>query len=105
MPCGIRIRIFLSWFIVPTADRSADSTARRNTSISWRCLTAYGKRQLEVRCYRGQIPSPGRPTVAWRQDRVRFWAAIAAGAMTEVPLPRLACRHRSGFVGSVMLAA
>ena len=43
----------------------------------------YGMRQLEVRGYRGQIPSPGRPTVAWRQDRVRFWAAIAAGAMTE----------------------
>ena len=43
----------------------------------------YGKQQLEVRAYRGQIPSPGRPTVAWREDRVRFWAAIAAGAMTE----------------------
>jgi hypothetical protein len=43
----------------------------------------YGKRQLEVRGYRGQLPSPGRPTVAWRQDRVRFWSAIAAGAMTE----------------------
>ena len=43
----------------------------------------YGKRQLEVRGYRGQIPSPGRPTVAWRQDRVRFWSAIAAGVMTE----------------------
>ena len=44
---------------------------------------AYGKQQLEVRAYRGQIPSPGRPSVAWREDRVRFWAAIAAGAMTE----------------------
>jgi len=44
---------------------------------------AYGKQQLKVRAYRGQITSPGRPTVAWRQDRVRFWAAIAAGAMTE----------------------
>lgn len=44
---------------------------------------AYGKRQIEVRGYRGQIPSPGRPTVAWRQDRVRFWVAIAAGAMTQ----------------------
>ena len=42
-----------------------------------------GKRQLEVRAYRGQMPSPGRPSVAWREDRVRFWAAIAAGAMTE----------------------
>jgi IS30 family transposase len=41
------------------------------------------ERQQAVRLYRGQIPSPGRPTVAWRQDRVRFWAAIAAGAMTE----------------------
>lgn len=40
-------------------------------------------RQRAVRLYRGQIPSPGRPSVAWRQDRVRFWAAIAAGAMTE----------------------
>jgi IS30 family transposase len=36
-----------------------------------------------VRLYRGQIPSPGRPTVAWRQDRVRFWAAIARGIKTE----------------------
>jgi IS30 family transposase len=44
---------------------------------------AYGKQQLEVRAYRGQMPSPGRPTVAWREDRVRFWKAIAAGAMTE----------------------
>ena len=41
------------------------------------------ERQEAVRLYRGQIPSPGRPTVAWREDRVRFWAAIAAGAMTE----------------------
>jgi len=41
------------------------------------------ERQNEVRLYRGQIPSPGRPTIAWREDRVRFWAAIASGAMTE----------------------
>jgi IS30 family transposase len=40
-------------------------------------------RQREVQLYRGQIPSPGRPTVAWREDRVRFWAAIAAGMTTE----------------------
>lgn len=42
-----------------------------------------GPRQRKVREYRGQIPSPGRPTVAWRQDRVRFWAAIARGARSE----------------------
>lgn len=39
-------------------------------------------RQARVRAYRGQITSPGRPEVAWREDRVRFWAAIAAGAGT-----------------------
>src|SRR6478672_2779043 len=64
-------------------DRKPDSTDRRNTSISRRCVVAYGKRQLEVRGYRGQMPSPGRPSVAWREDRVRFWAGIACGAMTE----------------------
>jgi len=44
---------------------------------------AYGLRQKQVREYRGQIPSPGRPTVAWREDRVRFWAAVSRGVMTE----------------------
>ena len=43
----------------------------------------YTQRQKDVRQYRGQIPSPGRPTVAWREDRVRFWAAIARGNKTE----------------------
>ncbi len=43
----------------------------------------YGPKQKQVRAYRGQIPSPGRPTVAWREDRVKFWAAIRAGVMTE----------------------
>ena len=41
------------------------------------------ERQRKVQLYRGQIPSPGRPTVAWRQDRVRFWAAIGRGLKTE----------------------
>ncbi|MBM0226680.1 MULTISPECIES: IS30 family transposase [Micromonospora] len=44
---------------------------------------AYGPGQKRVREYRGQIPSPGRPTVAWREDRVKFWAAISRGVMTE----------------------
>jgi len=42
-----------------------------------------GPRQKAAREYRGQIPSPGRPTIAWREDRVRFWAAIARGVKTE----------------------
>ena len=41
------------------------------------------ERQRAVQLYRGQIPSPGRPTVAWREHRVRFWAAIARGFGTE----------------------
>jgi IS30 family transposase len=41
------------------------------------------ERQREVQLYRGQVPSPGRPTVAWREDRVRFWTAIAGGMTTE----------------------
>ena len=41
------------------------------------------ERQRAVQLYRGQIPSPGRPTVAWREDRVRFWEAIARGLKTE----------------------
>lgn len=49
----------------------------------WRWVVGVLERQRAVRLHRGQIPSPGRPTVAWRQDRVRFWEAIAAGAMTE----------------------
>ena len=42
-----------------------------------------GPQQASVRGYRGQMPSPGRPTAAWREDRVRFWAAIAEGRRTE----------------------
>src|SRR3954452_11003411 len=41
------------------------------------------QRQRAVQVYRGQVPSPGRPTVAWRQDRVQFWAAIGRGATSE----------------------
>lgn len=41
------------------------------------------ERQREVQLYRGQIPSPGRPTIAWRQDRVNFWAEIARGNKTD----------------------
>jgi len=33
--------------------------------------------------YRGQIPSPGAPTIAWREDRVRFWAGISRGLKTD----------------------
>lgn len=41
------------------------------------------ERHKQVRAYRGLMPSPGRPSVAWREDRVRFWTAIARGAKSE----------------------
>jgi IS30 family transposase len=42
-----------------------------------------GKHQEAIRAMRGQMWSPGRPSVARREDRVRFWRAIAAGASSE----------------------
>src|SRR5829696_10461258 len=60
-----------------------DSTGRRNTLSMEVLMATMRERQRAVQLYRGQIPSPGRPTVAWRQDRVQFWAAIAQGANSE----------------------
>src|SRR6266699_2043743 len=37
------------------------------------------ERQSGVRAVRGQIWSPGRPSVARREDRIRFWQSISAG--------------------------
>src|SRR5436190_8273005 len=42
-----------------------------------------GKRQQAIRAMRGQMWSPGRPSVARREDRQRFWRAIAAGCSSE----------------------
>lgn len=42
-----------------------------------------GERQRAVCVMRGQMWSPGRPSVARREDRVRFWEAIAGGVSSE----------------------
>src|SRR5438552_12296693 len=42
-----------------------------------------GERQQAIRAMRGQMWSPGRPSVARREDRQRFWRAIAAGCSSE----------------------
>jgi IS30 family transposase len=42
-----------------------------------------GRRQQAIRAMRGQVWSPGRPSVARREDRQRFWRAIAAGCSSE----------------------
>jgi IS30 family transposase len=41
------------------------------------------ERRLAIQAVRGQIWSPGRPSIARREDRVRFWKAIARGLTTE----------------------
>ena len=41
------------------------------------------ERQAAVRAMRGQMWSPGRPSKAGREDRVRFWEAIARGMSSE----------------------
>ena len=41
------------------------------------------ERQAAVRALRGQMWSPGRPSKARREDRVRFWEAIARGMSSE----------------------
>ncbi len=64
--------------------RGVDSIGRRNTSRWGWSVATMRERQRQVQLYRGQVPSPGRPTVAWRADRVRFWAAIARGVKTEL---------------------
>ena len=84
---------------IRTGAVKVDSTGRRNTSIAEVCMgrksgwtvSTAGRpavrnrnRQKEARLYRGQIPSQGAPTIAWREDRVRFWAAIARGLKTDV---------------------
>jgi hypothetical protein len=61
------------------------------------------ERQRAVQLYRGQIPSPGAPTVAWREDRVRFWAAIAAGATTDDAAAEAGVSSPSRIGGSVTL--
>ena len=42
-----------------------------------------GKRQQAIRAMRGQMWSPGRPSIARREDRVRFWEAVARGVSSE----------------------
>ena len=41
------------------------------------------ERQEAIRAMRGPMRSPGRPSKARREDRVRFWEAIAGGVSSE----------------------
>src|SRR4051812_47197833 len=41
------------------------------------------RKRRSDRSGRGALPSPGRPSVAQREDQRQFWAAIAAGCSSE----------------------
>lgn len=41
------------------------------------------KRQEAIQAMRGRMWSPGRPSTAQREDRVRFWEAIVRGVSSE----------------------
>ena len=41
------------------------------------------ERQEAIRAMRGRMRSPGRPSKARREDRVRFWEGIAGGVSSE----------------------
>src|SRR5437763_10697396 len=60
----------------------ADSSGCRNTMTKEVAMTI--RKRRSDRSVRGPLLSPGRPPVAGRDERRRFWAAIAAGMASEV---------------------
>src|SRR3954454_14462731 len=46
-------------------------------------MTNKHQRQLGIRAMRGKIWSPGRPSTARREERVRFWEGIARGLSSD----------------------
>ena len=72
-----------------------------------------GRKRRSDRCGRAPLPSPGRPPVAGREERRRFWAAIAAGRASEEAAvdagvsPAVGTRwfRKAGGLPPVMLAA
>jgi hypothetical protein len=64
-----------------TGAAKGDSSGRRNGS-EWEVVMNRQKRRSDL-TGRAPLPSPGRPPVAGREERGRFWAEIAAGLSSE----------------------
>src|SRR3954467_5472208 len=62
---------------MPRSTSAADSSGRRNASTEEVAVTT--RRRRSDRSGGGALRAPVRPPVARREDRRRFWAAIAAG--------------------------
>src|ERR1700681_274622 len=67
--------------IKPTVVRRADSSGRRNTLMKEVAMKI--RKRRSDRSGRAPLSSPGRPSVAGRDERRRFWAAIAVGLESE----------------------
>lgn len=76
----------------------AVSTGRRNTRYEDVCM-ARRNRELE-RLERSGMRSPGRPGVARREDRRRFWVLIASGRPSELQLSKSGHHSLSARGGS-----
>ncbi len=59
----------------------ADSNDRRNTLKLEVAMKVVSRRS--ARSGRGPLPSPGRPSVAGRDEQNKFWSAIATGQSSE----------------------
>src|SRR6202161_19904 len=66
--------------ITATGPLKADSSGRRNTLTG---VAMNIRKRRSDRSGRVRLFSPGRPPVAGREERRRFWAAIAAGTASE----------------------
>lgn len=64
-----------------TEAAKADSNGRRNTRSLEVAMNAVRRRS--ERSGRAPLPSPGRPSVAGRNEQNKFWRAIAAGLSSE----------------------
>src|SRR3954452_5749054 len=75
MPCRSRTARYGS------AAYWADSSGRRNTLLEEVAMSP--RKRRSDRSGRAPLVSPGRPPVVGRDERRRFWAAIAAGVASE----------------------
>src|SRR5215212_1272680 len=67
---------------IATGASKVDSSGRRNTLTEGVAMRA-GRRHSDRALRAVLLRSPGRPGVAQRENRRRFWAAIAAGRSSE----------------------
>ena len=67
--------------ITRIAAAKADSSGRRNTLMKEVAMKI--RKRRSDRSGRAPLSSPGRPSVAGRDERRRFWAAIAVGLESE----------------------